>query len=195
MSGRADLRAIQKADQSIKRRSLRTLLSATFVMTAITVIAACGSDTPKSESTVLAEAQQQRSTEPSTTAAPVAAWPLLAKGAESQQVLVMQYLLRAQGVTVSADGGFGPKTEAALIKFQTSKQLTASGTADAATWTALATSVDETSSPNVVKALQVALRVKNPQLKLTGKFDEPTQTALGAATLAADGWMALLSAS
>ncbi len=48
--------------------------------------------------------------------APLRTWPLLKPGATNEKVLAAQHLLRARGVSVRADGQFGPATFDAVAK-------------------------------------------------------------------------------
>jgi peptidoglycan hydrolase-like protein with peptidoglycan-binding domain len=161
------------------------------VALAFGVLAGCSSGSKKSESTVLGTVIEA-STVPTVTVAeaPPAAipsgWPALGTGTKSKtQVLVLQYLLNAQGSSLTTDGGFGKKTGKALSDFQTKQKLTVSGTADEATWAALATDVTAKSPASTIKALQAALKAKTPALKITGKLDKATTDALAAARTAA----------
>ncbi|HTX92083.1 MAG TPA: peptidoglycan-binding protein [Anaerolineales bacterium] len=60
----------------------------------------------------------------------------LANGQNSPMILVLQYLLRANGYTLDADGYFGPVTEMALQDFQARNGLTQENT-DFDTWMTL----------------------------------------------------------
>lgn len=99
-------------------------------------------------------------------------WPPLKVGDRSDRVKVLQYLLAANDVAVSADGKFGPKTKVAMNAFQTQKSLTVSEAMNDETWLALASTVTETSSPNQIKALQVALTIAGYPAKITGVYDQ-----------------------
>ncbi len=55
-------------------------------------------------------------------------------GGEGPVVVAIQYLLRAEGYAVEADGIFGPATEAAVIDFQAAEGLPATGIVDHATF-------------------------------------------------------------
>lgn len=65
----------------------------------------------------------------------------LTQGVRSEQVLLLQQLLLAAGITVGggADGIFGSGTAAAVKQFQSANGFAATGTVDASTATALAT--------------------------------------------------------
>lgn len=58
-------------------------------------------------------------------------------GSTGPRVRQVQEKLRASGSTVSVDGTFGPKTRAAVKKFQRAKRLLADGIVGPRTWTAL----------------------------------------------------------
>ncbi|MDY7232740.1 M15 family metallopeptidase [Hyalangium rubrum] len=63
--------------------------------------------------------------------------PTLRNGSKGAAVTQLQNLLRNKGYNISADGDFGPKTEAAVKKFQSSKGLVADGVVGPKTWAAL----------------------------------------------------------
>jgi peptidoglycan hydrolase-like protein with peptidoglycan-binding domain len=48
----------------------------------------------------------------------VSPWPLVRQGDQNHPVKTLQYLLRARGHTVTVDGIFGPRTDAAVRSFQ-----------------------------------------------------------------------------
>lgn len=75
---------------------------------------------------------------PTTTTAPTTSHPTIQEGSpNTAEVTVLQQRLASLGYQVTADGSFGPGTKAAVIQFQTSKGLPATGVVDAATWQAL----------------------------------------------------------
>lgn len=63
--------------------------------------------------------------------------PTLRKGAKGDQVKSMQTLLLAADIKIEVDGDFGPKTEAAVKKFQAAHGLVADGITGPMTWNAL----------------------------------------------------------
>jgi murein L,D-transpeptidase YcbB/YkuD len=69
--------------------------------------------------------------------AEAAGLPVLVKDYKGQAVRRAQGLLQKHGVPCFQDGSFGPKTQEAVKKFQTSKGLPATGEVDASTWAAL----------------------------------------------------------
>jgi peptidoglycan hydrolase-like protein with peptidoglycan-binding domain len=54
-------------------------------------------------------------------------WPLVKRGDDHFPVRSLQHLLRARSHPVAVDGSFGPRTEAAVKKFQQSAGLSADG--------------------------------------------------------------------
>jgi peptidoglycan hydrolase-like protein with peptidoglycan-binding domain len=77
-------------------------------------------------------------TVPTTTTAPTTTHPTLQEGSpNTAEVTLLQQKLAALGYQVTPDGSFGPGTKAAVMQFQTSKGLPATGVVDAATWQAL----------------------------------------------------------
>jgi peptidoglycan hydrolase-like protein with peptidoglycan-binding domain len=63
--------------------------------------------------------------------------PTLREGAKGASVTQLQNLLRNKGYNIAADGDFGPKTEAAVKKFQQAKGLAVDGIVGPKTWAAL----------------------------------------------------------
>ncbi|MFI1869978.1 peptidoglycan-binding protein [Streptomyces jumonjinensis] len=63
--------------------------------------------------------------------------PTVRNGSRGTAVTTLQNLLTAQGHTVTPDGIFGPRTEAAVIAFQTRHRLQADGIVGPNTWNAL----------------------------------------------------------
>ena len=62
---------------------------------------------------------------------------VLRLGHQGEDVLELQYALVGAGYTVDPDGVFGPRTEAAVRRYQAHKGLTADGIVGAVTWAAL----------------------------------------------------------
>ena len=91
---------------------------------------------------------------PTTTMAP---WPVIAKPMQGPPVQALQHLLRHHGQSISADGIFGPKTDAAVRAFQKAKGLTVDGKAGPQTWTAIIVTVKKGSSGEAVRGVQVLL--------------------------------------
>src|SRR5829696_2427540 len=89
---------------------------------------------------------------PTTTFLPV---PFGVCGARAHPFASGQYLLRANGRSVTVDGIFGPNTEAAVRAFQQSKGLAVDGIVGPNTWSALIIQVKRGSQGDAVRALQV----------------------------------------
>jgi hypothetical protein len=64
-------------------------------------------------------------------------WPTLAQGANGDLVVWAQEHLNGAGYRVTVDGGFGPATRDALVRFQAASGLSQNGRLDAASWPAL----------------------------------------------------------
>lgn len=70
-------------------------------------------------------------------ASPAAARPVLRSGDSGEAVKALQAALARAGYGVTVDGAFGPKTERAVVAFQTAKGLFADGVVGTKTWAAL----------------------------------------------------------
>ncbi len=101
-------------------------------------------------------------------------------GAEGPEVETLQRLLNARlepSPELSIDGDFGPATESALIRFQESRKLQATGVADSTTWEALGTLPEE--EPRVPSPEEVNGK---PQAK------QPPDSLDGPPLVTAKGW-------
>ncbi|HEX6872491.1 MAG TPA: penicillin-insensitive murein endopeptidase [Micromonosporaceae bacterium] len=100
-------------------------------------------------------------------------------GNRGVDTLAAQYLLQAHGISVTADGQFGPGTEAAVRSFQASNGLTQDGRVGPNTWSALVVPIQQGSSGPAVKALQAQLNKKRVlSLAVDGQFGSATRTAV-----------------
>jgi len=86
-------------------------------------------------------------------------WPVIAIGVNGHPVKTLQYLLRARGHNVAVDGDFGPQTDGAVKAFQTSKGLTANGSVNPQTWTALIVQVKKGSHGDAVRGARRRFRI------------------------------------
>lgn len=96
---------------------------------------------------------------------------VLQKGAVGPEVIDLQYILQVRGFAPgAADGDFGPKTEAAVMRFQKSKNLLQDGIVGRQTWTAMGYAwpnsnpgqfLRQGDSGNAVRMLQQGLKSKN----------------------------------
>ncbi len=107
-------------------------------------------------------------------AAPARDWPYYSRAEASphvdETVRAAQYLLRARGYPVTADGRFGKSTDAAVRRFQRSRHLIADGTLRPPTWEALVVRVAAGASGPAVSAAQVQLREAGYAVPVDGRF-------------------------
>ncbi len=119
-----------------------------------------------------------------TTAATVLPFPLVRKGDQNHPVKTLQYLLRARGHTVTVDGIFGPKTDAAVRAFQQQKGLAVDGIVGPDTWSALIVTVRQGSQGDAVRGVQEEFQFRNLSgdpskgLQVDGIFGPRTDTAV-----------------
>jgi len=96
----------------------------------------------------------------------------------------VQYLLRAQGHSVTVDGQIGPGTTAAIEAFQTDRGLTSDGIVGNETWPALIIDVSQGNQGDAVRAAQDQLRYRDlPECKnlaVDGDFGALTDAAVRA---------------
>ena len=118
-------------------------------------------------------------------AAPIA-WPVQSLGDRGTDVLAIQHLLRARlppasPVRPPIDARFEAPTEISVRAYQRQVGLPADGIVDAATWTALARSVQPGARGNAVLALQIELRAKvRAAVTVSGRYDGATRVAVAA---------------
>ena len=93
-------------------------------------------------------------------------WALVRQGDTGPRVRAVQFLLRADGFGIDADGSFGPMTGGAGRDFQTQRGLAADGVVGNQTWPVLVIMGSRGSSGDAVRAAQVLL----PPLALDGLF-------------------------
>ena len=119
-------------------------------------------------------------------AAPARDWPFyspadISKSADKsadETVRAAQYLLRARGYPVAADGLFGKNTVAAVRRFQRSHHLIADGTLRAPTWEALVVRIAPGASGPAVSAAQVQLRTAGYAVPVDGRFGSQMKSAV-----------------
>jgi len=103
------------------------------------------------------------------------------RGNKGVDTLAVQYLLQARGISVSADGDFGPATEAAVRSFQSrpGSGLEVDGVVGPNTWGALIMTVQQGSTGPAVRALQAELNKKRRlSLAVEGNFGPATRAAV-----------------
>jgi peptidoglycan hydrolase-like protein with peptidoglycan-binding domain len=128
---------------------------------------------------------------------PPRSFPVLARGDSGQPVRDVQYLLRAHGQSLTVDGNFGPRTQAAVLIFQDQQHLTANGMVNDATWRALLITVRRGSTGDAVRAVQSEFQFRNLSgdpsrgVQVDGVFGPRTEQAVrgfqGALGLTVDG--------
>ncbi len=96
-------------------------------------------------------------------------WPVLRQGSNSLwppvTVRSLQYLLNAHGSSrmapLAVDGVFGPRTNAAVLAFQSSHGLTVDGVVGRKTWSAVIVTVQRGSTGPAVRAVQDQVNSRN----------------------------------
>lgn len=112
------------------------------------------------------------------------AYPDLATGATGDEVLAAECLLLRQGHLEAADGTYDEATSAAASAFQTSVGLTASGSVDAATWTALLSAGTQpflqngSTGPDVERLQRSLIAALGTALDIDGDFGPITEAAV-----------------
>jgi peptidoglycan hydrolase-like protein with peptidoglycan-binding domain len=118
------------------------------------------------------------------TATTVSPWPLVRQGDQNHPVKTLQYLLRARGHTVTVDGIFGPRTDAAVRDFQRQKGLAVDGIVGPNTWSALIITVRQGSQGDAVRGVQEEFAFRNLSgspdtgLQVDGIFGPKTDAAV-----------------
>jgi peptidoglycan hydrolase-like protein with peptidoglycan-binding domain len=112
---------------------------------------------------------------------PLPPWPVFQYGSQGSEVYAIQYLLRAHGYSLTADGIYGPNTRSSVQQFQGASGLTADGIVGPNTWNALISgySVSKGSSGEAVRAVQQLLVDKfGYGLTIDGVFGTNTDVAV-----------------
>ena len=143
---------------------------------------------------------------PLPTIKPVGDWPLFKNGDKGSEVYAIQYLLRAEGYSLSADGIFGSQTTTTVKSFQQANGLAVDGIVGPNTWKALIQghTVKKGNSGDAVRAVQYLLVHKHGYgITVDGVFGSETDKAVhdlqNVYGLAADGivgqntWKALVA--
>jgi N-acetyl-anhydromuramyl-L-alanine amidase AmpD len=130
-------------------------------------------------------------------------WPIVQYGQSGERVKTVQYLLRARGYSLVADGIFGSGTESAVKSFQTSRSITSDGVVGAQTWEVLIMTVQRGDYNDAVRAVQSQLVSRGYSLTIDGDFGPATESAVKSfqtsRSLTSDGivskstWNALVS--
>lgn len=129
----------------------------------------------------------------------LAPWPVLAQPMQGGPIEALQHLLRHHGSTITADGKFGPKTDAAVRAFQQSHGLVADGKVGPKTWPKLIVTVRRGDKGEAVRGAQVLC----VDVTVDGIFGPKTEAGVkqmqGFFGITADGivgpmtWQALLA--
>ncbi|MFY1598590.1 peptidoglycan DD-metalloendopeptidase family protein [Micromonospora sp. WMMD737] len=105
-------------------------------------------------------------------------YPSVGQGASGWVPRVIQYLVRARGVSVVVDGVYGPGCAASVRSFQSGRGLYADGMVGPITWTALVLPLREGNSGDLVRGLQTALNARGASLLVDGGFGAVTTSAV-----------------
>jgi peptidoglycan hydrolase-like protein with peptidoglycan-binding domain len=114
----------------------------------------------------------------------VSPFPLVRKGDQQHPVQTLQHLLRARGQTLTVDGIFGAKTDAAVRAFQRQKALAVDGIVGPNTWSALILTVKQGSQGDAVRGVQEEFQFRNLSgdpskgLQIDGIFGPKTDAAV-----------------
>src|ERR1700755_2745113 len=88
-------------------------------------------------------------------------WPQIRQGAKEHPVPTLQHLLRARGHTVTVDGEFGHRTDAAVRSFQREKGLAVDGIVGPLTWGKLIIEVRRGAEGDAVRGVQEEFQFRN----------------------------------
>jgi hypothetical protein len=108
-------------------------------------------------------------------------WPVVAVGAQGENVKSIQYFLDARGQNLTIDGSFGPLTQAGVKAFQRANGLGADGIVGPQTWPVLIVRSQNGTTGDGVEALQsqIASRPPNTHLfAIDGTFGPQTQSTV-----------------
>lgn len=114
----------------------------------------------------------------------ISPWPLIRKGDGEHPVHTLQHLLRARGHSVTVDGDFGPRTDAAVRAFQDDKGLAVDGIVGPNTWRALIVQVKRGSTGDAVRGVQQEFQFRNLSgdpslgLQIDGIFGPKTEATV-----------------
>lgn len=106
--------------------------------------------------------------------------PVLRSGSSGAAVRTLQYLLRASGRSVTADGSFGPATDSAVRSYQSAHGLSVDGVVGDNTWFSLLPVLRQGDSGEAVKGLQRELVDAGYSLTVDGSFGPATDSAVRA---------------
>ncbi len=108
-------------------------------------------------------------------------WPLKKSGDHDAEVTALQYLLVAHDQSLTVDGIFGPNTVSSVQHFQNTNGLNPDGIVGQATWPKLVVQLQQGSSGQAVRAVQVLLNDKyGNSIAVDGIFGPDTAAAVRA---------------
>lgn len=109
-------------------------------------------------------------------------WMTLSSGSTTTPVVAgAQWLLRARGHSITADGSYGPATAAAVSAFRAAQGLPAGNHIDQSTWVALVKTTQQGDSGDAVRGVQQFDPAAQPDvapLVVDGAFGPATATAV-----------------
>ena len=106
------------------------------------------------------------------------AWPVVGTTATGPEVTTVQYLLRARGAQITADGVNGAQTLAAIKAFQTANGLNNDGIVGPLTWSKLVMDIDSGANGDAVTGAQTQLARHGYALATDGAFGPATAAAV-----------------
>lgn len=169
------------------KRLSQVLASAVVAGGTLTAAIGTGLVSP-ADATSVAGTSAASPTTRTTTARAMQPWPVLREGRNSPwppvTVRSLQFLLKAHGAGLKADGAFGHATKAAVVAFQRAHKLPATGVVRAATWRALLVTVKRGSKGPAVRAVQDQINFRNGKnghtLNVDGVYGRRTEQAVRA---------------
>ncbi len=105
-------------------------------------------------------------------------WPTYKSGNSGENVTSIQYMLRAHGFSLAADGKFGPTTTQRVKDFQGKNGLTKDGVVGPNTWGKLIVMTKQGSKGDAVIALQRQLNAHGASISTDGQFGSGTAQAV-----------------
>ncbi|MEW1892836.1 N-acetylmuramoyl-L-alanine amidase [Streptomyces sp. NBC_00523] len=107
-----------------------------------------------------------------------AVWPVLSTGNTGERVRTLQLLLNGRGAALTADGDYGPATQAAVLAFQKKETATPDGVAGLQTWNQLASPARQGDSGTAVEAAQRQLAAHGIATDVDGAFGPGTAASV-----------------
>lgn len=107
-------------------------------------------------------------------------WRDLDLGGTGQATTGAQYLLRAHGHAIAADGIYGPVTAGTVRAFRTGAGLPSAGMIDRDTWIALVIATRQGDSGDAVRAVQQFPLQEHPIIAVDGDYGPVTKAAVEA---------------